>query len=60
MYSLSSRLTSTGGLGGGGKAVDVSAGHFWIKANSCIFMSLNILWNGARDIIYEKVGPILL
>ena len=51
MYSLSPRLTSTGRLGGGGKAVDVSAGHFWIKANSCIFMSLNMLWNGARDII---------
>ena len=27
------RLTSTGCLGEGGKAVDVSAGHFWIKAN---------------------------
>ena len=34
-------------------------GIFWTKANSCIIMSLNILWNGAHDIIYKRVGPIV-
>lgn len=33
---------STGRLGGeGSKAVDLSARHFWIKANRCIFINFS-------------------
>ena len=50
-YSLFPRLMSTGRLdGGGGKAVDVSAEHFWTKAY--VYWRLVTLFKRKQDRLY--------